>query len=154
MTMHKQGCTAAVYRRPVDLASEMSGLELSCDWYRATAPRGEYSLSNAVVDTGAYTVECLLGVVELEYQMGSDTFMIGADQLKVLELNRRQTSKSSSSKRDASASAAARRAQQHEPEGRQVTVVNRYRRTTTKDVAPAAPANIREDADVRHDRGG
>lgn len=83
--------------RPVDLASEMSGLELSCDWYRATARRGEYSLSNAVVDTGAYTVECLLGVVELEYQTGSDTFTIDADQLTVLELKCRQTSKASSS---------------------------------------------------------
>ena len=69
--------------------------------------------------------------------------MIDADQLKVLELKCRQTSKASSSKRDASASAAVRRAQQHEPEGlqpRQVTIVNRYGRTTTKDVAPAAPA--------------
>ena len=70
---------------------------MSCDWYRATARRGEYSLSNAVVDTGAYTVECLLGVVELEYQTGSDTFTIDADQLTVLELKCRQTSKASSS---------------------------------------------------------
>ncbi len=28
ITMRKQGCRAAVYRRPVDLASEISGLEL------------------------------------------------------------------------------------------------------------------------------
>ncbi len=57
MTMRKQGGRAAVFRRPVDLASEMSGLELSCDWHHATARRVEYSLLNAVVDTGAHTVE-------------------------------------------------------------------------------------------------
>jgi hypothetical protein len=42
--------------------------------------------------------------------------------------------------RDASASVAARRAQQHEPEGLQPRQVDRYGRTTTKDVAPAGPA--------------
>ena len=140
MTMRKPDRKAAVRRCPVGLASDLSGLELYCNWYRATARRGEYSLSNAVVDTAAYTVECLLGVVELDYNPDSDIFAIDADQLKALESKCRQTSKAASSQREAAASAAARRAQQHEAEGlqpQQVAVVNRYGRTTTKDVAPA-----------------
>jgi hypothetical protein len=55
MTMRKPDRKAAVRRCPVGLASDLSGLELYCNWYRATARRGEYSLSNAVVDTAAYT---------------------------------------------------------------------------------------------------
>ena len=143
MTMRKPDRKAAVRRCPVGLASDLSGLELYCNWYRATARRGEYSLSNAVVDTAAYTVECLLGVVELDYNPDSDIFVIDADQLKALESKCRQTSKTASSQREAAASAAARRAQQHEAEGlqpQQVAVVNRYGRTTTKDAAPVAPA--------------
>ncbi len=88
-------------------------------------------------------MECLLGVVQLDYNPDSDIFVIDADQLKALESKCRQTSKAASSQREAAASAAARRAQQHEAEGlqpQQVAVVNRYGRTTTKDVAPAAPA--------------
>ncbi len=48
-------------------------------------------------------MECLLGVVELVYQTGPDTFTIDADQLKALEAKCRPTSKAASSKREAAA---------------------------------------------------
>ena len=44
-----------------------------------------------------------MGVVELVYQTGPDTFTIDADQLKALEAKCRPTSKAASSKREAAA---------------------------------------------------
>ena len=78
MVMRKPGLKPQLYARPVDLAGDLTGLQLFCNWYEDKG-NGCYSLVNAVEDKNPYTVECLLGVVELDYDDSTRLFSLAAD---------------------------------------------------------------------------
>ena len=63
IVMRKPWIKPQLYARPVDLAGDLTGLELFCNWYKDKR-NGCCSLVDAVEDI-TLTL-CLLGVVELD----------------------------------------------------------------------------------------
>ena len=145
MVMRKPGLKPQLYARPVDLAGDLTGLELFCNWYEDKG-NGCYSLVDAAEDKNPYTVECLLGVVELDYDDSTRSFSMDTKQRESLLAKSRATSHAAASKRTDDAAVAARAEQrsktQNEAPGlspARTEVVSRSGRIATK----LAPSNTK-----------